>query len=203
MSFSPFAQRVFDIVGTNSEQRFGKEMAQLRRSLADLDGGSFRQMEAAIRELGELLGYSSTRPDNDLRTGPDVLWVSTPEKCCLPIELKTDKVAPATYFKSDVKDGHDHLSFVANNAAATPPIGVLFVGPPGDVAADANPSPEMWLSEPSAFIEVRERVFGILNDVRRLPPLERREGVIERCHREEWALRNMLRTLGAAKLLKA
>lgn len=202
VKLSPFGTTLFGIAGSNSPQRYTKEVAKLRRLLSDLDGGSFRQMEAAVRELGELIGFESTRPDNDLRTGPDVLWISRSEGVCLPIELKTEKEIPPLYSKSDIKDGHDHLSFVANEHAGTPAIGLLFVGPLGKVAEDANPNPDMWLAEPTALMVLRERVFAILEDVRKLPPLERRLGLVERCNGDEWTLNGVLAALGAVKLLE-
>jgi hypothetical protein len=62
-----------------------------------------------VRALGELFGFTATRPDNDEGTGPDVLWRDDAKPRQLGFELKTDKDDPATYFKKDVSQGHDHL----------------------------------------------------------------------------------------------
>ena len=43
--------------------------------LAALDGeGSVPQVERAIEMLGSYMGLDASRPDNELGTGPDVLW---------------------------------------------------------------------------------------------------------------------------------
>lgn len=197
-----FAQRIYDIVGINSEDRFRKEMRNWSRDLAALDGGTPPQMEAALRGLGELLGFDSTRPDNDLRTGPDVLWCSAGERLCLPFELKTDKTSPATYFKGDIKDGHDHLSFVANKHKELKCIGAVFVGPSGKAAADANPTDQMWQISPGEFSSLRDQILAIVHDVRRLTPLERKSAVAERCNSEEWRLADLFSSLQRTSLAR-
>ena len=36
---------------------------------------SYRKFEAALKELGKFLGFVSSRPENELGSGPDVLWL--------------------------------------------------------------------------------------------------------------------------------
>ena len=73
------------------------------------------QQEEATRAIGELLGLLATRPDNDVGTGPDVLWIEESTSTCIAFELKTGKDDPATYWKKDIAQGHDHLSWMTAN----------------------------------------------------------------------------------------
>src|SRR5262245_45074158 len=99
---SPFVVAVDRIVGLTSQDLYNREIRQLKSRLRDLDGGTPRQMEAAVRALGEMLGFEATRPDNDDGTGPDVLWTDNVTEQCLGLELKTDKEDPANYTKKEV-----------------------------------------------------------------------------------------------------
>ena len=87
----PFANEVDELASTTSADAFARSLRQLKASLADLDGASPRQMEEAVRALGELLGFAASRPDNDLGTGPDVLWEAKDGHGSIGFELKTDK----------------------------------------------------------------------------------------------------------------
>jgi hypothetical protein len=202
VELNSFGNSVYSIVGPTSDDFFRKEMTKLRASLAHLEGGTFRQMEAALRNLGELIGLASTRPDNDLRTGPDVLWIDDEEESCIPFELKTEKKGIVTYFKDDIKDGHDHLSFVANEHPKSKILGMVFVGPKGKCAKDANPSDGMTLTSPEIFVGLRDQVLALLTDVRKLPPLERKKSVSERCSKPEWRLSSLYDRVKGEKFAK-
>jgi len=60
-------------------------------------------------------------------------------------ELKTDKNAPATYYKKDISQGHAHLSWINQQYPNHTCSGLLYVGPDGVVDTKENPSSEMGL----------------------------------------------------------
>lgn len=51
--------------------------------------GSYKQFEAAMKELGLLLGFASVRPDHTTRVGPDNLWAIGGDRY-LVIECKSE-----------------------------------------------------------------------------------------------------------------
>lgn len=120
--------------------KFEAEVDKVAQALAPIDKRDSRQAEAGVRALGELLGFTATRPDNDEGTGPDVLWRDDATQRQLGFELKTDKKDPATYFKKDISQGHDHLQWMAQTYPQHASLGLLFVGPAGKPHAQANPS---------------------------------------------------------------
>jgi len=185
---SIFARGTDRLVGLTSSGRFTKEFSRTRSQLVDLDGASPRRMEESVRALGELLGFTATRPDNDVGTGPDVLWVDEATGTCLAFELKTDKDDPATYWKKEIAQGHDHLAWVAENNADCACLGLLFVGPYGEVEARGNPSESMWRSAPSSLVELRNQLLALISDLRSALPLERPGRTREACDDGSWEI---------------
>jgi len=61
--------------------------------------GSAEQVEAALQQLGALLGAVSSRPEKETGRGPDVLWQFPELSFC--IEAKSDKTAPI--YKADAE----------------------------------------------------------------------------------------------------
>jgi tetratricopeptide (TPR) repeat protein len=131
--------------------------------LAALDGtGSVPQIEAALEALGEYLGLETRRPDNELGTGPDVLWTVLAGPA-LSIEAKTAKGENASYRKEDLGQLRDHLQWVREEVG---PIEVhsAFVGPVVAASPGANPDPDMVVIELSEFRALRERLRAALGD---------------------------------------
>ncbi|PKH70888.1 hypothetical protein CXF96_14815 [Stenotrophomonas sp. Betaine-02u-21] len=54
--------------------------------------GSYKLIEQSVRQLGELIGAESSRPDNHFDRGPDNLWLFGTE--AFVIEVKNEKTAP-------------------------------------------------------------------------------------------------------------
>ena len=132
--------------------------------LAALDGsGSTNQTEEALRCLGQYLGLTATRPDNDPGTGPDVLWIND-GGLALCIEMKTCKQETSSYRKEDVAQLHDHIQWVKDNHELSDIIPV-FVGPSVPASADANPSPEMQVIELQQFHKIGQLLIAALQDV--------------------------------------
>lgn len=132
--------------------------------LSALDGsGSPPQTEEAIRRLGVYLGFESTRPDNEVGTGPDVLWDTEggPAFCQ---ELKTDKESNSRYQKRDVGQLYDHIQWVRENSSSTS-IRSTFVGPILPASEDANPDTEVTVIELAEYRAIAERLRVALDDI--------------------------------------
>ncbi|MBI3676687.1 MAG: DEAD/DEAH box helicase family protein [Proteobacteria bacterium] len=199
---NPFASNVDAIAGLSSDEGFNKEFRKLKASLQNLDGGSTNQMEEATRALGAFLGFTASRPDNDDDVGPDVLWLDGVNKLSLPFELKTDKNHPAQYNKKEIGQAHNSYEWTQKTFGDHKCLGLLIVGPKGICTDEATPNEQMFLAVPTRFVEVRERVFGIIQDVRRGLPLNRRNRIIEKCHADEWRLDKLFEFLKDEALVK-
>ncbi|WP_102325741.1 DEAD/DEAH box helicase family protein [Komagataeibacter saccharivorans] len=168
-----FGRSLQGLLCYSNGNKFEEEVKMIVQALALIDQGHPRQAEAGVRALGELLGFTATRPDNDGDTGPDVLWRDEAKPRQLGFELKTDKNDPATYFKKDISQGHDHLEWMIQTYPDYDIIGVAFVGPAGKAHAQSNPSAVMRLCLPSALAALRDELLALIEDLRKRTPMER------------------------------
>lgn len=198
----PFSAQIFAIASLASAETYKKELANLRQKLKYLEGGTPAQMEEAVRELGEILGFTSSRPDNDGGTGPDVLWEELSTLKAVAIELKTDKNNPATYNKKDIGQSHDHIQWIADTKNDLKMIGLILVGPPGKCTTQANPSNQMWNVEPSSLVDIRDRIIAIITDIHTLTPLERLEKTRSACNGAKWMLQSIFDKIPKIALAK-
>ena len=137
---------------------------RITQDLAALDGsGSPDQTEEALRCLGEYLGLTSTRPDNEFGAGPDVLWIGE-DGLAVCMEVKTCKQSTSHYRKYEVGQLHNHIQWVMDNED-TSEIVPLFVGPLVTATSNASPSPSMKVIELCHFAELGRRVVRALQDV--------------------------------------
>jgi Helicase C-terminal domain len=200
-ALGPLASAVEQIVGLMSQDSYNRELRLLKDRLRDLDGGSPPQMEAAVRTLGEALGFEATRPDNDDGTGPDVLWMDNVTEQCLGFELKTNKEDPATYYKKEIGKCHDHLEWIAQEKTGFECLGLIIVGPDGVCDQAANPSPEMWWSPPRKLAAIRDQLIAMIEDLRKVVPLERLKRMKESCDQPHWTLAALAQSLQEKRLI--
>lgn len=182
--------------------KFEAEVEKLAQTLALIDHGDPRQAEAGVRALGELLGFTATRPDNDGDTGPDVLWRDDAKQRQLGFELKTDKNDPATYFKKDISQGHDHLEWMAQTYPEYDILGLAFVGPAGKAHAQANPSVDMSLCLPSALAALRDELMALIEDLRKHTPMERLIAIGKETEDDRWDIEAIFKRLNPTPMRK-
>ena len=170
-----FVSAVFMSTNGNSEKGFLEDIAALDKVMSDLahkDAGSNKH-EEAVRTLGDMMGFKTSRPDNTFNKGPDVLWLCEDTNSCFSFELKTGKQEPATYKKDDIGQGFNHLEWVAGEYPEYKDKGLIFVGPSGSVSDNATPSDNMYHCEVGPIIDLANSFKALLQDTRKLTPVER------------------------------
>ncbi|MCY4137707.1 MAG: DEAD/DEAH box helicase family protein [Rhodobacteraceae bacterium] len=198
-----FGKSLKDLLGFQEGANFESVLNKLKDTLALIDSGTPNQAEAGVRQLGELLGFNAIRPDNDEGSGPDVLWLDEVRLRMIGFELKTEKKDPATYFKKDVGQGHDHLEWMNQSFNDYVSLGLLYVGPDGSLDAKANPSEKMALCLLQSVVALRNRIFALIEDLRKKTPLERLIHIPKITEEDHWdmeALLGELRYKGMAEL---
>jgi len=200
--FNPFGKSLLDILRYDHGNKFEEELAKLRATLMLITCDEPKKAEAGVRQLGEILGFTSTRPDNDQNTGPDVLWLDDATNQAIGFELKTDKDDPATYFKKEIGQAHDHLEWIAKNCEDYECLGLLFVGPKGDVHHQANPSREMGLCLTEQMAGLSNRVLALIEDLRKYTPVERAAAIGKETEKDDWQISNLVGFLWQKDLLK-
>lgn len=153
----------------------GDVLARFDREVAALEEGSVPQVEEATRCLGSFLGLDSSRPDNDVGTGPDVLWF-VPGQPAWSLELKTGRNTTASYAKKHVAQAVNHLQWVRDNKNADSII-LAIIGPVVPADRRANPPNDLMVMSPQALVDLRDRARVALETVAasRLPLLVRDE----------------------------
>ena len=137
---------------------------RLQQDLVHLNGtGSVRQIEEALRCLGQYLGLESMRPDKEYDTGPDVLWLGD-DGFALVMEVKTDKAEESSYRKDDLGQLRDHVQWVLDRFEVTR-IEQVFVGPFLPSSDRANPSPDMVVIGLDQFDNIGKKLISTLVDV--------------------------------------
>ncbi|MDN8067027.1 DEAD/DEAH box helicase family protein [Burkholderia vietnamiensis] len=190
-----FGRSLQSLLHYSHGNKFESELTKLRRTLELIDDGDPNQAEAGVRALGELLGFTATRPDNDEGTGPDVLWRDESKPRQIGFELKTDKEDPATYFKKDVAQAHDHLEWMAKTYPGHQILGLAFVGPSGKTHAKANPSANMSLCLPSALTFLCDELLALIEDLRKHTPIERLIAIAKEAEDVRWDIETILARL--------
>jgi len=147
-----------------------------------------------ISASGEPIPWTrDTRPDNDEGTGPDVLWRDEAANKQLGFELKTDKDDPATYFKKDVAQGHDHLEWMEQRYPDDEILGLIFVEPQGRTHGQANPSADMSHCLPASLGAIRDRLLALIEDLRQHSPMERLIEIGKESEEDRWTLPSLVK----------
>jgi hypothetical protein len=202
LDLNAFGRSLQGLLSYTHGDKFEAELAKLRTTVALIDNGDPNEAEAGVRALGELLGFTATRPDNDEGTGPDVLWRDEAQPRQFGFELKSDKQTPATYYKKDISQGHDHLVWMEQSHSEYTVLGLAFVGPEGNVHAKANPSANMSLCMVSSLTALRDEVLALIEDLRKHTPMERMIAISKETERDRWVMEAILDRLDLKPLLE-
>ena len=192
VNFNEFGRSLKDLLSYPEGAKFESELKKLIDTLAWIETGTPNQAEAGVRQLGEILGFKAIRPDNDEGTGPDVLWLDEGQPRMIGFELKTDKNDPATYFKKDISQGHDHLEWMVQTYGQYTSLGLVYIGPEGSVDAKANPSGEMGLCLRQSVVTMRDKVIALIEDLRKETPIERLSAISKITQYEQWDISALL-----------
>jgi hypothetical protein len=155
---SPGAQAEAIASGSMNFQKVLKRLEIIRTNL--VYGEDTKPAEAAISDLGTLLGLTASRPDNDEkpRTGPDVLWRSVPDKSGIALEAKTDKKSHAMYQKKDdIAQFHDHVGYL-NKKYGKENFVLAIVGRELPVSPECHPPVNLRIIPIEGFQELADRV---------------------------------------------
>ncbi len=201
---NPFAKQLISFLSHTSETKCITRIDKLKNELNDFNILSSNQSEAYVRKLGEILGFNSSRPDNDQGIGPDVLWVDDKNKLVLGLELKTKKDSSSEnslviYTKDDIGQGHNHLTWIKDNYYDYECLGLLYVGPNGYISPKSSPSENMRLCTSQQIIVLRDQIIAIMDDFMQLSPADRIKIIEEESCYERWELINLYQWLQGKK----
>ena len=137
----------------------GKILQKLEKILADLKyGPDTKPTEQALCDLGQALGLEGSRPDNETRTGPDVLWLVPEIHQGAALEAKTNKQPNNQYTKTDdIGQIHDHVNWLQKNFPKESFLKAI-VGRKLSVAKESNPEPDLRVIPLEQFVGLTLRL---------------------------------------------
>jgi hypothetical protein len=128
-------------------------------------GENTKLAESAFQLLGKLLGLESTRPDNELGTGPDNLWCGVGEVEAWGFDLKTGKEKTSEYTKDEIGRAHLHAQWVTDQKKRVAQQKHAIIGYELPVSNLASPSPQLEIISLDSFFELAKRVSKMLDSV--------------------------------------
>lgn len=183
-------------------QALGNLTSKLKAHAQTLEStsASSTAKEEAVRQYGELLGYGSSRPDNEVGHGPDVIWKDDVANVLVAFELKTEKNNPAEYNKSEVGQAHNHVQWLKDNEPDYASGGLLIVGPPGVCKSEASPADDLFLVETGVLASRMRSLATKVDDVRGRIIIERYALLEEIGALPEWQLNGFFTVLAQTSL---
>ncbi len=163
---------------------------------------SANEHEEAMRFLGELLGFESTRPEQESETGStlDVLWLASLTKKAILIELKSKKRLDKPVNATEVGQCSNHLQWVRQEHPEYEILGVVIVGGQSLRTPEAAPTDEMWVSSVDSFQRLFEESMQMLHSLQRMAPLDRYPEMAALSARAEWQADSIFSRISGVRL---
>lgn len=195
VKFNAFGSSLRYILCRADGSSIDNEIGRIRSELDLIGKGTPNQAEAGVRLLGELLGFRSSRPDNDVDTGPDVLWIDEKNLLQIGFELKTDKKCPAKYSKENVSQCLSHISWMSSTYPKCNIMGLIVVGPDGSVGVQANPNEQIFLCITERLVNLKDSLLALVEDLRIIVPTNREKKIAMESSNTKWSSENILASL--------
>ena len=102
-------------------------------------GAPSNKFEAAMKEIGSLLGYSSQRPDQEFKVGPDNLWMEPIARQFFAIECKNEVLTTRdTINKNEVGQMNNHIAWFETNYPGELSVSYIHIHMTNKVSNQAN-----------------------------------------------------------------
>lgn len=128
--------------------------------LANLSFGvSANKFENALKEIGELLGYTSQRPDQEFKVGPDNLWMEPISRQFFAIECKNEVLITRDAInKEEVGQMNNHIAWFEENYKGEMQVSYIHVHATNKVSNQANYTKEVRIMTPEKLSVFKEHL---------------------------------------------
>ncbi len=118
--------------------------------LSDLSFGvSSNKFEAALEEIGHLLGFISQRPDQAFKVGPDNLWMSPGNRHFINFECKNEVLMTRLFIsKEEVGQMNNHIGWFEDTYGKDMTVRYVHIHPTNIVSSKANYNKEVLVISP-------------------------------------------------------
>ena len=195
IELNAFGSSLRYILCRSDARKVEREIRRIETELNLINRGTPNQAESGVRLLGELLGFRSSRPDNEVDTGPDVLWIDEGHSRQIGFELKTDKKEPAKYSKDNISQCLSHISWMSDSYPAYDIMGLIIVGPSGSVGYRANPDKQIFLCVTDRLVSLKDDLLALIEDIRMTTLANREKMIATECGDSRWNASKILASL--------
>ena len=130
-------------------------------------GVSANKFEKAVQDLGSLLGFESTRPDKQYKTGPDNLWQYSNNHYLL-IECKSEKMQNATEItKDEIGQMSNHIAWFKDNYGKNEPVKNIFIHPVSTISKLADIDTDIYAITAEGLDKLKDNVRGFVQEFER------------------------------------
>jgi hypothetical protein len=135
-----------------------------------LDNFSFgiqsEKFEAALKDLGEMLGYISQRPDQEIRKGPDNLWgISYGNYVIFECKSEVDENRNAIN-KSEAGQFNSSCGWFKDEYGQDAKVLPIMIIPTRRLAYEANFNEEVFIMKKNGIKEFKKNIKGFIKEIK-------------------------------------
>lgn len=129
-------------------------------------GVSSNKFEAAMMEIGKLLGYSSQRPDQEFKVGPDNLWMEPINRQFFVIECKNEVlISRDTINKEEVGQMNNHIAWFEENYKGEMLVSYIHVHSTNRVSNQANYTRDVRIMTPEKLTIFKDHIKKFIKEL--------------------------------------
>lgn len=118
-----------------------------------------KKFEDAMKEIGELLGYSSQRPDQEFKVGPDNIWMEPINRQFFVIECKNEvHTTRDAINKEEVGQMNNHIAWFEKNYKGELLVSYIHVHSTNKVSNQANYTKDVRIMTPEKMTIFKEHI---------------------------------------------
>ena len=130
-------------------------------------GIAAEKFECALKNLGEILGYVSQRPDKEIRKGPDNLWcVSNKKYVFFECKNEVDENRKAIK-KSEAGQFNNHCGWFKEEYGELVDVLRIMIIPTKQLACDANFNEEVFVMRKNGLKKLKDNLKKFVKEIRK------------------------------------
>jgi len=131
-------------------------------------GVSANKFERAVQDLGSLLGFESTRPDKQYKSGPDNLWHYSNNHYLL-FECKSEKMQNSIEItKDEIGQMSNHIAWFKDNYGKDETVKYIFIHPASNISKLADIDSEIYALTSDGLDKLKTNVRGFVQEFERI-----------------------------------
>jgi len=130
-------------------------------------GVGANKFERAVQDLGSLLGFESTRPDKQYKSGPDNLWHYSNQHYLL-FECKSEKMQNSVEItKDEIGQMSNHIAWFKDNYGKDEEVKYIFIHPVSNISKLADIDTTIYAITSEGLDKLKANVRGFVQEFER------------------------------------